>query len=511
MRDPQLPRLRRELVAHDNNREISLPAASLLDLPEKAVQFGTGAFLRGFVDVFLDSANRQGMFGGRIVAIGSTPSGRDVALNDQDGLYTVVVEGVSESGTVRENRVIASVSRALAARRDWAAILELARNPALELVFSNTTEVGIALDERDRLDDAPPLSFPAKLTRFLLERGRTFDYADNAGVVIIPCELVERNGDQLRELVLTVARRWNLDGAFHDWIARAVPFCNTLVDRIVPGTPDDARRQELERAFGYQDELMIIAEPYRLFAIEADASVRGRLLFASADTGVVLTEDVTPYRERKVRILNGGHTLVASIGLLLGCETVIEAVRHDMLGVYLRRVLALEIVPTLDVPNAAQFASDVLTRFANPFLRHALKDIAFQHTAKVRMRIVPSIVRYGERTGSVPRYLAFGFAAYLLLMRESPPATDSEGGAIRSVWREVRDDSHEALRALVNEACSRATLWHADLSRVPGFAEHVLSDLAQMRQLGVGSALENLLDRNDTARPALASSSSTRS
>src|ERR1051326_8392223 len=210
------------------------------------------------------------MFGGRIVAIGSTPGARDVALNDQDGLYTLVVEGASEIGTVSENRVIASVSRALAAQREWPTILDLARNPALELVFSNTTEVGIALDERDRLDDAPPTSFPAKLTRFLLARGRAFDYAHNAGVVVIPCELIERNGEQLRELVLSLARRWRLEPEFADWITRAVPFCNTLVDRIVPGTPDDARREELERVFGYRDELMIVAEPYRLFAIEAD-------------------------------------------------------------------------------------------------------------------------------------------------------------------------------------------------------------------------------------------------
>jgi tagaturonate reductase len=448
----ELPRLNRELLASGRltGEWVSLPASKLLELPEKAVQFGTGAFLRGFIDYFLDAANRYGAFGGRVVAVGSTRSGRDVAFNEQDGLYTLLVEGAGEAGPITERRVIGSVSRALAAERDWRDVLSLARAPGLELVFSNTTEIGIGIQDGDRLDSAPPPSFPGKLTRFLLERGRSFEYADDAGLVVMPCELIERNGDRLRDLVFTLARHWKLEAAFTDWIERAVPFCNTLVDRIVPGRPNDARRSQLERSVGFRDELMIAAEPYRLFAIEADAATRRRLAFASAEESVVLTDDVTPYRERKVRILNGGHTLLASLGLLVGCETVLEAVQHDLLGRYLQRVLFEEIVPVLVVPDGEAFARDVLRRFANPFLRHALTDITLQHTAKMRVRVIPSIEQYAARTGVSPGSLSFGFAAYLLLLRDadatSDPrrprlAADNEGDRVREIWRAAPNGS----------------------------------------------------------------------
>lgn len=504
------PRLGRGIVTSGRltSSSVDLPAPALLDLPEKAVQFGTGRFLRGFVDYFLDEANRSGTFGGRVVAIGSTPTGRDVALNEQDGLYTLVVEGASDAGPVRECRVIASVSRALSAHRDWSEVLSLARMPALEFVFSNTTEVGIAIEGGDQLEAAPPPSFPGKLTRFLLERGRAFGYADNVAPVVIPCELIERNGDRLRDLVLTLAARWNVEGEFAEWIARAVPFCNTLVDRIVPGTPDDARRHELEQALGFRDDMMIAAEPYRLFAIEADAEALARLRFAKADTGVVLTDDVTPYRERKVRILNGGHTLLASLGLLVGCKTVLEAVRHDLLGRYLRRVLFDEIVPSLVVPGAEAFAQDVLTRFANPFLRHALADITLQHTSKMRVRVVPSVVRYAERHGAAPASLAFGFAAYLLLIREmgAALAADSERERVRNLWREVADDSEEGLGAFAMRICGTQALWQADLSSVPGFVEAVSRALIAMSRLGVAAALANHLDTVGASLRVLASS-----
>ena len=487
--------------------DVDVPAPELLDLPEKAVQFGTGRFLRGFVDYFLDEANRSGDFAGRVVAIGSTASGRDVALNEQDGLYTLISEGASEAGPVRDVRVIASVSRALSAQRDWTEVLSLARTAAIEFVFSNTTEVGIAIEEGDRLDAAPPPSFPGKLTRFLLERGRAFRFADHVAPVVIPCELIERNGDRLRDLVLTLAQRWNVERAFIDWIERAVPFCNTLVDRIVPGTPDDARRQELEQTLGFRDDMMIAAEPYRLFAIEADPETLARLRFAQADSGVVLTDDVRPYRERKVRVLNGGHTLLASLGLLVGCKTVLEAVQHDLLGRYLRRVLFDEIVPTLVVPGGEAFAQDVLTRFANPFLRHALVDITLQHTSKMRVRVVPSIVQFAERRGALPASLAFGFAAYLLLLRNANSlAPDNERERVRDHWRHVSDDSADGLRTFAARLAADQLLWQTDLSSVRGFVEQVSNALILMSRLGVSRALAEHLDAVGASLPALASS-----
>ena len=491
-----LPRLGRHMVSsivgHLTSDRVILPTPAMLDLPETVVQFGTGAFLRGFVDDFLDEANRRGRFAGRAVAIASTESGRDAALNDQDGLYTLVVAGTDAEREGREYRVISSVSRALSAQREWGAVLSLARRPEIELVFSNTTEVGIVVDDDDALAATPPPSFPGKLTRFLLERGRAFHYAHDGGVVVVPCELIERNGDRLRALVLQLARRWRLEAEFAHWVESTVPFCNSLVDRIVPGKPDGASRREQERALGFRDELMITAEPHRLFAIEAPIAVHSRLRFADADEGVVLTGDITPFRQRKVRILNGGHSLIAPLGLLVGCETVREAVRHELIGPYLRRVLFDEIVPSLTVPagEGEAFARDVLARFANPLLRHALRDITLEQTAKLRVRVVPSIVALAERAKRAPAALAFGFAAYLLSLRGAVrlPA-DGDGERIRGLWRSVMDADGAALGTLVMQTCGDQALWGVDLTRLAGFAKRVTEDLAQMMRHGVASAL----------------------
>ncbi|HEX2095704.1 MAG TPA: hypothetical protein VHG28_25120, partial [Longimicrobiaceae bacterium] len=251
---PDLPTLGRALVsspAFQAREDLVVPAPGLLDLPERVVQFGTGAFLRGFVDCFVDQANRDGLFGGRVVMVGSTGSGRDQVLNRQDGLYTLSSQGIAGGAPRREHRVIASVSRALSARDEWAEVLACARNPELELVFSNTTEVGITLDEGDSAELSPPRSFPGKLTRFLFERARAFDYDPARGVVVLPCELIEDNGDRLKEIVLTLAERWGLGDDFARWVREAVPFCNTLVDRIVPGTPAPEVREQLFAELGY--------------------------------------------------------------------------------------------------------------------------------------------------------------------------------------------------------------------------------------------------------------------
>jgi tagaturonate reductase len=498
--------LNRELVTSAefaSDREVDAPAAELLDLPEKVVQFGTGAFLRGFVDFFIDAANRGGHFGGRVVMVGSTGSGRDEALTEQDGLYTLATLGLVRGVPTSEYRVIGSVSRALSAAREWDAVLACARDPQLELVFSNTTEVGIALDPQDAPDLAPPRSFPGKLTRFLFERGRHFDFAEDAGVVVIPCELIADNGDRLREIVLQLAQRWDLDPRFRAWIQSAVPFCNTLVDRIVPGTPTGEQAERIRSELGYQDALLTVCEAYRLFPIQADERVAARLGFAAADPGIVLTDDVSPFRERKVRILNGGHTIMVPVALLAGCEIVSEAVEHPLVGRYLRSVMFDEIVPSLQVEGAEQFARDVLDRFANPFIRHALFDITLQSTMKMRVRVVPSILRFSETHGRVPEALAFGFAAYLLFMRGdlhqrrrssggSVPA-DDQAEHVRALWTSRPDPDEEALRDLARQACADTELWGVDLTTVPGFADAVALHLTRAHNDGITAALEGLL------------------
>ena len=499
-----LPTLSPALVPTLATRDdLTLPNASQLALPERAVQFGTGALLRGLVDALLDEANRLGQFGGRVVMIGSTGSGRDRAINDQGGLFTLVVQGLVDGAARRDFRVVSSVSRALAASTQWAEVLQCAENPDLELIFSNTTEVGIVLDESDAQvasGESAPRSFPGKLAAFLLHRARWCRYDSARAPIVIPTELIEDNGAKLRDIVLTLARRWKTEPEFLGWLDE-VRFCNTLVDRIVPGGPSEQYASELRELLQYDDGMITIAEPYRLFAIEGDAALRERLGFADADEGVIVAGSITPYRLRKVRLLNGAHTSFVSLAILAGCRTVREAVEHPVLGTFLRSVLLDEIVPSLDVPGAEGFARDVLGRFANPYLQHQLWDITLQGTTKFRVRVVPSILDHVRSTGSVPRALAFGFAGFLALQQgtlqdarrragDSVPA-DAAGESIRARWRDVGAEP-TAIAAFVRAICADTELWGTDLTAVPGFADIVADDLATILEHGAVAAIESL-------------------
>ncbi|NUQ19854.1 MAG: tagaturonate reductase [Gemmatimonadaceae bacterium] len=500
-----LPRLTKALVRDGAARGgVLLPSSTMLELPERVVQFGTGAFLRGFVEYFVDEANRKGMFGGRIVAVGSTGSGRDARINDQDGLYTLVARGVADGERREERRVVASLSRALSAQSEWDEVLALARSADLRLVVSNTTEVGIVLDESDAAESSPPRSFPGKLARFLVERGRSFGHATGAGIVVIPCELIERNGARLREIVLAHTRRWGLDESAR-WIEQSVTFCDTLVDRIVPGAPTAEDASALRGALGYDDAMLTTAESYRLFAIERPKTARGAaaldaLGVTRADAGIIVADDIAPYRERKVRLLNGTHTITVPLALLHGCETVREAVAHEAVGRFVRRVLFDEIAPSTEAPGVEAFAREVLDRFANPSIRHALIDITLQGTMKMRVRIVPLIERYAARGGRAPASLAFGFAAYLLFMRgdvqearraagERVPA-DDHAEALRALWERHGDATDAPIARLVDVVCGDESLWGTDLRRVAGFAAAVTDALTRMVHDGIPAALE---------------------
>jgi tagaturonate reductase len=503
---PTLPTLDRALVrssALSTGANVVVPTEAQLGLPERAVQFGTGAFLRGFIDFFVDEANRRGEFNGRIVAIGSTGSGRDARINDQDGLYTLSSRGIVDGALAVEHRIVGSVSRALSAQGDWSAVLDCARNPELRVVFSNTTEVGIALDESDTDPEAaPPRSFPGKLTRFLFERARSFDYDVAKGVLVVPCELIENNGDRLCEIVLTLAKRWALDARFASWLERAVPFCNTLVDRIVPGAPAADEKAALENTLGYADAMLTTAEQYRLFAIEqprGGADIAERLGFAGADDGIIIADDIAPYRLRKVRMLNGTHTIMVSLALLAGCATVRDALEHEAVGRFIRRALLDEIVPATEVPGGAQFARDVLERFANPYIRHSLIDITLQGTMKMRVRVVPSIIQFAARTGRTPASLAFGFAAFLSYMRDADAHTKARAGghappddhaaAVRAFWRDA-DGSTASTTLIADRICSDLSLWGSDLRGVPGFLDAVTDDLLRIQRDGILAALD---------------------
>ena len=477
------PRLNRQLLASRTHGDVPIA------YPERAVQFGTGAFLRGFVDYFLDAANRAGQFSGRVVAVGTTGSGRDRRLNEQDGLYTLACRGIENGGQRHDYQIISSVSRGLSAPMQWQAVLACARNPDIELVFSNTTETGIALDPTDKLGPGAPRSFPGKLTSFLLERARHFDFDLQRGVAVLPCELIDANADALKRIVLALAHRWSLGHEFETWLEEAVSFCNTLVDRIVPGALQGTALESVCAELGYRDDMLIVCEPYRFYAIQADERAARRLGWAAADPHILLTDDVTPYSRRKVRLLNGTHTIMAPVALLAGCTTVAEAIQDEQLGALVRRVLFAELVTSSRTEGADAFASQVIDRISNPYVRHALQDITLQQTTKMRMRVVPAIRDYCTQTNAIPDSLAFGFAAYLLYVREANGngRPDTEVNAVRAAWRTSPDQPHSVAVAV----CANHELWGRALPSA--FAERTAEHLHSLLALGVRAALDQHL------------------
>jgi tagaturonate reductase len=478
------------------------PEGSSFDLPEKILQFGTGAFLRGFADVFVDNANRKGTFNGRIVVVGSTGSGRAARINAQDGLYTICVQGIENGETVDRCAVVASVSRAMASTENWSAILDFARSPALELVFSNTTEVGIQLDADDRADLNPPRSFPGKLTAVLYERGETFGYHPSRGLTILCCELIEDNADKLRSIILELAARWELGDAFETWIREHNQFCNTLVDRIVPGKPDSASMRKIDQRLGYRDDLLIQAEPYYLWAIQGDAALRDRIGFIDGEDGILVTPDITPYRVRKVRILNGTHTAMVPVSFLSGNDTVAESMQDAVVSAFIRHVMMHEIVPSLDMARdeAEMFAHQVLDRFANPFVHHELMSIALQQTTKVDVRVLPSLHDYHTRTGRLPQGIVLAFAANLLFVTHEGRVSevefpmDDRGSKIRAYRNEAgRDDVDRFVRAV----CTDRELWHLPLDELPEFIESVASLMREIQRIGTRKTLEIFLSQTN--------------
>ncbi|MEX0747282.1 MAG: tagaturonate reductase [Rhodothermales bacterium] len=486
----RLVRLSRDISL--DGAAVDLPVSGYVDLPEKVIQFGTGAFLRAFADAFIDQANRAGGFCGRVVAVESTGSGRSVALNDQDGLYTLCVRGLERGLPVECCSIISSVSRALDSREQWNEVLACARNPEIKLVVSNTTEAGIRLDEGDRMDFSPPRSFPGKLTAFLYERAKSFEFDPSRGVIVLCCELIDRNGERLLEIVRDLAERWELGGRFQDWLSSSNRFCNTLVDRIVPGSPD--RPAEAMRRLGYRDDLIVEAEPYRLWAIEGDVALRRRLGFADSDPGIVVVPDIEPYRERKVRILNGTHTIMVPLSLLCGNETVCDTMRHPLTSRFVRRVMLEEIVPSIELDTGAawEFARLVIERFENPFIHHKLRSILLQQTLKMGVRVLPTVRAYTGRHGIPPHAIAFGFAAYLLLLREGDDFPPDEGAAtVRDMWPGAASPARQELAAFVDRVCAHGGVFPAGVNG--GFPRAVAEYLDSMIRQGVVPALEEFL------------------
>ena len=511
-----LPLLNKKLVltpTFQSQAEATFPQPKLFNLPEKVLQFGAGGFLRAFADYFIDHANRQNIFNGRIVVVQSTGGSRGNTLREQDGLFTLCVQGLENGAAVETYSVLSSISRTFSANEEWPQVLQCAENPQFELVLSNTTEVGIALDESDALNLNPPRSFPGKLAAFLYERFKIFNGATDKGLIIIPCELVDNNGDLLREIVLTLAKKWRLGDDFERWLKSANHFCNSLVDRIVPGTPANEALQQHWQKLGYEDRLLTSAEIYSLWAIQGDDTIRQRLAFVQANPSIIVANDITPFRERKVRILNGTHTLSVPLAFLLGNKIVLDNMKHPLVSKFIERLIFDEIVPSLEVDrkSATAFAHEVLDRWRNPFLQHQLISILLQSTSKMRARNVPTILRYYQKMKKTPSLIALGFAAYLLVMRgvekqndkifgrrsaELYPINDDQAGYFFERWSAVKMNDPQSIENFVKTVCSNENLWGTSLAALAGFSEAVSESLYRMLREGVAKAIGQLVAYN---------------
>jgi tagaturonate reductase len=444
-------------------------------LPVKILQFGKGNFLRAFVDWMVDILNEKTDFGGAVEIIQSVSRGTAAEFQAQDGLYHVVLNGMQHGRTVSETRLISCVIDAFSPYDDFQRFLESARNPELRFIISNTTEAGIVFDAADADPYALADSFPGKVTQLLYHRFQTFQGAADKGLILIPCELIEKNGDKLRETVLQYADHWKLPAAFTDWIQSANTFCNSLVDRIVPGFPKDTIR-DIQKAIGYTDNLVVTAEPFHLWVIEAPAAVQQAFPADQAGLQVKFVQDLTPYRTRKVRILNGAHTALVPVAYLRGLRTVRDAVEDSYAGAFLREAIYKEIIPTLDLPASEleQFASDVMERFQNPFIRHELSSIALNSISKYKVRVLPSVLEFYKRKGTLPENLLHALAALILFYRgthhgETLPVNDTPEilEFFKHVWK--TGDADYAVR----ETLANKTFWDQDLTQVPGLLARV--------------------------------------
>lgn len=414
---------------------------------ETVIQFGEGGFLRGFVDYFFHKLNEQGLYDGKIVVVQPIERGMCDILASQNCEYNLFLRGLDKGEVVNEHTHITSISRAINPYTQFEEYMKLAQNPDMRVIVSNTTEAGIEYLGTEKLEDAPAKSFPAKLTQLLYKRFQL----GLKGFILLPCELIDNNGDNLKACVLKYAELWNLGEDFLNWLEKENDFCNTLVDRIVTGYPRD-EVEELTKVIGYEDNLIDTAEIFHLWVIEGHHEEE--LPFNKAGYNIVWTDDAKPYKKRKVRILNGGHTAMVLGAYLYGLETVGECLKDETVSSYLKKCIFDEIVPALgNTETDIQFGKDVLERFSNPFIKHLLLSIALNSVSKFQVRVLPTILEYKEQFGVYPQALTLSFAS-LIAFYKTDKAND--GDEIVSFM----------MSASVEDILKRTDYWQADLTEL---------------------------------------------
>ncbi|APF23462.1 tagaturonate reductase [Clostridium butyricum] len=468
--------------------------------PVKVIQFGEGNFLRAFVDWQIDKMNKEADFNGSVAVVQPLEGGLIHMLNEQDCLYTLYLQGIQNGKATKTHTVIDCIDRAVDPYKDYNKYLELAEIPSVRFIISNTTEAGIVFENDDKLEGGCQNGYPSKLTALLYHRFKTFNGALDKGLNIIPCELIDRNGEKLKEIVLKYAEIWNLGDEFITWINTANTFFCSLVDRIVPGYPRDTI-EEVRAELGYDDNLVDVGEVFHLWVIEGPQCLKEELPIEKAGLNVKVVDDMTPYRTRKVRILNGPHTAMVPVAYLYGLETVGETVDHEIMGQYVRELIFDEIVQTLDLPHdeLVQFGNDIIERFQNPYVKHYLMSIALNSMSKYKTRDLPSLTEYLKRKGELPRKLVFSLAALIEFYKgkrgnEDIKLADDEHilELYKNLWSEC-DGSESGLKTLVTKVLAYDRNWGMDLNEIEGLTQAVTDNLILIEKAGMKEAVKSVL------------------
>lgn len=482
----------------------------LENAPEKVLQFGEGNFLRAFVDYFIDNLNEKTGFNGKVVVVQPLPKHAPVTvaefLNEQEGLYTLYLRGFENGQKVNAKRVISCVNRCINAYSDYEAMMECAENPELRYITSNTTEAGIVYDPSCEFTDKPAVSYPGKLTQFLYRRFEKFGSEKGKGFVILACELIDDNGKVLKDCVIKYAKQWNLSSEFIRWVEEENVFSSTLVDRIVTGYPRN-EAAAINEENGYEDKVLNTGEVFGFWVIEGPEWLNEELPFAKAGLPVLITDNHKPYKQRKVRILNGAHTSMVLGAYLAGQDIVRDCMADEVICGFMNKAIYDEIIPTLTLPKdeLESFAFSVTERFKNPFIDHALLSISLNSTSKWKARVLPTVKDYIRNTEKLPKCLAASFALYIAFYHNGRELTEagltatrpngdsytiSDDKAVLEFYLAHKDDS---ARELAYAVCANEDFWGEDLTKLAGFADMVAETLEMIEAKGTYEVMKACL------------------
>ena len=436
-------------------------------MKETVIQFGEGNFLRGFFDYFLHNLNKKGLYEGKAVVVQPIAMGRAEELNDCGCKYNLYLRGIQNGEIIKEHTYVESISRCIDPYKSYEDYMALADNPDFRFIVSNTTEAGIEFVESCKLEDKPALSFPGKLTQLLYRR-----YKNNLkGFVILACELIDNNGTELKKCVMKYADLWNLGEDFKNWLESENHFINTLVDRIVTGYPNDETKD-----IHPDDKFLDTAEIFHLWVIEGN--FEDEFPLKKAGFNVVWTDDAKPYKKTKVRILNGSHTTLVAGALLMGIETVGDAMNNELTNKFLDHCLQNEILPTIGASESnIAFAGSVLDRFRNPFIQHKWRSIVLNCVSKFAVRVLPTLLEYKQQNGTYPKGLSMALA-YLIRFYKYDEPVDAQ-----DVTEAMKNDS-------IADILANTALWQADLSDM---TDMITEYYNKIDELGAKGAMEWIL------------------